>query len=266
MSMLNLPKKVYFKTGCTPVALRELNEIYHAKRAFLVSDVHLKRLGVVSPIRNRLEKKGLRCSEFFSLQGIPTVEDLHKALPELLEFAPDVIVGIGGNSALSTAKLLRLLQDYPDLDLEEASQRSEEIHLSTPGKLVLLATSFCSGAQNTPLAIWQDMAGGNHALKCWDLLPIISITDADYTKTLTQEQIEACYTQLKHQSEVALTHSEDRPYTHALLQEVSEIVENERAKALAGDIVAIERLHYAGSIAGTVYGNLFNAAEYLAMG
>ena len=26
---LNLPKKVYFKAGCTPVALRELGEIYH---------------------------------------------------------------------------------------------------------------------------------------------------------------------------------------------------------------------------------------------
>ena len=35
---LNLPKKVYFKAGCTPVALRELGEIYHCSRALLVTD------------------------------------------------------------------------------------------------------------------------------------------------------------------------------------------------------------------------------------
>ena len=38
MKMLNLPKKVYFKSGSMNVALRELKEVYHLKRALLVSD------------------------------------------------------------------------------------------------------------------------------------------------------------------------------------------------------------------------------------
>ena len=40
---LNLPKKVYFKAGCTPVALRELGEIYHCSCALLVTDPELYR-------------------------------------------------------------------------------------------------------------------------------------------------------------------------------------------------------------------------------
>ena len=36
MNMLNLPKKVYFKDGSMNVALRELIEVYHLKRAYLV--------------------------------------------------------------------------------------------------------------------------------------------------------------------------------------------------------------------------------------
>ena len=35
LQALNLPKKVYFKTGCTPVALRELSEVYHCQRVLL---------------------------------------------------------------------------------------------------------------------------------------------------------------------------------------------------------------------------------------
>ena len=50
MNMLNLPKKVYFKPGSMNVALRELSEVYHLKRAFLVSDLVLYRSGAVRDI------------------------------------------------------------------------------------------------------------------------------------------------------------------------------------------------------------------------
>ena len=50
MNMLNLPKKVYFKDGSMNVALRELSEVYHLKRAFLVSDPGLYRSGIVMSI------------------------------------------------------------------------------------------------------------------------------------------------------------------------------------------------------------------------
>ena len=38
MLWLQLPKKVYYKTGCTPVALREMKEVYNFKRAFIITD------------------------------------------------------------------------------------------------------------------------------------------------------------------------------------------------------------------------------------
>ena len=45
--MLNLPKKVYFKKGAMNVALKELDEVYGLKRAFIISDANLYRLGIV---------------------------------------------------------------------------------------------------------------------------------------------------------------------------------------------------------------------------
>ena len=41
LQALNLPKKVYFKPGCMPVALRELGDIYRCQRALLVTDPEL---------------------------------------------------------------------------------------------------------------------------------------------------------------------------------------------------------------------------------
>ncbi len=38
MLWFRTPQKVYFKKGCLPVALREIEEVLHRKRAFLVTD------------------------------------------------------------------------------------------------------------------------------------------------------------------------------------------------------------------------------------
>ena len=45
LQALNLPKKVYFKPGCMPVALRELGDIYRCQRTLLVTDPELYRAG-----------------------------------------------------------------------------------------------------------------------------------------------------------------------------------------------------------------------------
>ena len=51
---LNLPKKIYFKTGSAPVALRELSDIYHCNRALLITDPKLYLAGVAAPVVDQL--------------------------------------------------------------------------------------------------------------------------------------------------------------------------------------------------------------------
>lgn len=57
-------QEVYFKAGCTPVALRELGEIYHCSRALLVTDPELYRAGIAAPVVDLLRKQGIRAAEF----------------------------------------------------------------------------------------------------------------------------------------------------------------------------------------------------------
>ena len=74
LQALNLPKKVYFKTGCTPVALRELSEVYHCQRALLVTDPELYRAGIAAPVADLLRKQEIRVAEFFTGLGAPPQE------------------------------------------------------------------------------------------------------------------------------------------------------------------------------------------------
>jgi acetaldehyde dehydrogenase/alcohol dehydrogenase len=256
MKMLNLPKKVYFKDGSMQVALRELNEVYHFKRAFLVSDPKLYQLGLVSPVDDWLRKQGVRTAEFFTIGVPPSFADIRSALPKLLEFEPDVIVGVGGGGAMSAAKAMWVLYENPDLDLAAAVKDSSLIPVGQKAKLALVATSFGSGAQNSPFAILQDDAGAECALNSFRLLPEISVTDAQFVKTLPPVQIRADAHYTMSKALRAYAAPEGCEFTEGFLREAVELVLKNLDAAVDGCPKALEKLHNAAALAGAAYGNV----------
>ncbi|WP_312940056.1 iron-containing alcohol dehydrogenase [Oscillibacter sp.] len=262
--MLNLPKKVYFKNGSASVALRELSEVYHLKRALLVSNPRLYRNGTVSSIGGQLRKQGIRTAEFFSISAVPSFADLRSGLPKLSEFQPDVIVGIGGGGAMSAAKALWLLYENPDLDLAAAAEAPARIHTGVKAKQVLVATSFGSGAQNSPFCVLKNDSGETCVIKSFELLPEISVTDARFAESLSPAQIKACGLATLSQSIRGFAGDSCCEYTQGLLREaVSAVLSNLKA-AEGGCPVALEKLHNAAALAGAAYGNVMDTVDFTA--
>ena len=262
MDMLNLPKKVYFKNGSANVALRELSEVYHMKRAFLVSNPRLYRSGFVSSIGRQLQKQGIRTAEFFSIGAVPSFAELRSGLPKLLEFEPDVIVGIGGGAAMSAAKALWLVYEHPGLDLAEAAESPARIRTGMDAKLVLMATSFGSGAQNSPFSVLKDDAGKPCVINSFQLLPEISVTDARFTESLSLAQVKACGLATLAHSIRAFASSGCSEYTQGLLREAVQAVLNNLKAAESGSPAALEKLHNAAALAGAAYGNGMDTIDF----
>lgn len=256
---LNLPKKVYFKSGCTLVALRELGEIYHCSRALLVTDPQLYRAGVTAPIIDRLRRQGIRAAEFFTIGKRVSVSDLRSALPKLNEFQPDVIVGVGGDNAMSAAKALLALYGDPDLDLAAAAADPARIPACAKAKLVLIATNFSSGSQNSPFAILKGEEGQVIVLKSIHLLPEISVTDADFTAGLTAEQVRACGLKSLSRAVRAYLDPDCTELTAGMLTEAIAAVLKYTERAMNGSPSAREKLHNAAALAGASYGNVVDA-------
>ena len=256
---LNLPKKVYFKAGCTPVALRELGEIYHCSRALLVTDPQLYRAGVTAPIIDQLRRQGIRAAEFFTIGKRASVSDLRSALPKLNEFQPDVIVGVGGDNAMSAAKALLALYGDPDLDLAAAAADPARIPACAKAKLVLIATNFSSGSQNSPFAILKGEEGQAIVLKSIHLLPEISVTDADFTAGLTAEQVRTCGLKSLSHAVRAYLDPDCTELTAGMLTEAIAAVLKYTGRAMNGSPSAREKLHNAAALAGASYGNVVDA-------
>lgn len=258
--MLNLPRKVYFRAGSLGVALRELSEIYGCHRAYIVTDVNLYRSGAVSPVADFLRDHGLRTAEFFSLDGKATVEAVEQAVTGANLFEPDVILGIGGGTAMTAAKAVWMRYENPTLSLAEAAKEPEKIVSSGKSKLVLVATDFATGAQNTPFAVLDD-DGKSLVIKSFDLRAEISVTDADFTKSLTGEQVEAGAKALAERAVRAFTDERCDEYAQGLLSEAVSAVLTYKDYAVKGCPTAREKLHNAASVAGAALGNVLDAGD-----
>ena len=127
MLWLRLPEKVYFKKGCLPVALKELNTVMNKKKVFIVTDNFLFNNGFVDPIIKDLNEMGISNQVFFDVPSDPTLSCAKKGAELMTAFAPDCIIAVGGGSAMDAAKIMWVLYEHPEVEFSDMALRFADI-------------------------------------------------------------------------------------------------------------------------------------------
>ena len=200
MLWLQLPKKVYFKTGCTPVALKELYEVYGFKRAFFITDAVLFKLGAIDEMKAQLESNGVMTAEFFDIRVDPQIQDAMKGLPKMHEFEPDVIIAVGGGSAIDTAKIMWIMYEHPEEKFLDMATVFIDIRkrvrfmpqMGKKAKLVCIPTTAGTGSECTPFTIISDAnTGMKWPLIGYEMMPEMAVIDADNMMSLPPKATQA---------------------------------------------------------------------------
>ena len=193
MLWLRVPEKIYFKKGCTSVALRELKDEYNCKKAFIVTDANLFELGMCKPVTDQLTEMGITTSMFYDIRVDPQIQDAMKGMPAMHEFKPDVIIAIGGGSAIDTAKIMWLMYEHPEENFLDLATVFIDIRkrvykfpkMGQKAKLVCIPTTAGTGSEVTPFTIISDaVTGAKWPLADYELLPTMAIVDADFMMNL----------------------------------------------------------------------------------
>ena len=185
MLWFRAPEKVYYKKGCLPVAMAELAD---KKRAFIVTDTFLYQNGYTKPVEEELDAMGITSTVFYNVAPDPTLACAREGAAEMASFRPDLIIAVGGGSAMDAAKIMWVLYEHPDVDFQDMAMRFVDIRKRVYGfpkmgekaYFVAIPTTAGTGSEVTPFAVITDEATGvKYPLADYELLPDMAIVDAD---------------------------------------------------------------------------------------
>ena len=188
MLWFRAPEKVYIKKGCLSVALDELKTVMHRKKAFIVTDSFLYNNGYTRCVEKKLEELGIQHTCFYDVAPDPSLACAKAGAAQMAAFQPDVIIAIGGGSAMDAAKIMWVLYEHPEADFQDMAMRFVDIRkrvytfpkMGEKAYFIAVPTTAGTGSEVTPFAVITDeQTGVKYPLADYELMPNMAIVDAD---------------------------------------------------------------------------------------
>ena len=269
MLWFRTPEKVYFKKGSTPVALDELGRVMGKKRAFIVTDQFLFKNGNTRAIEAKLDSMGIVHDCFYDVEPDPSLECCRRGAKQMSLFEPDVIIAVGGGSAMDAGKIMWVLYEYPDVNFEDMSMDFMDIRkriytfpeMGKKAYFVAVPTSSGTGSECTPFAVITDKETGiKWPLADYELMPDMAIVDVDNAMTAPRGLTAASGIDVMTHAIESYVSIMSSDYTRGLSLQAAKLVFENLPSAYengANDPVARENMHNASCLAGMAFGNAF---------
>ena len=269
MLWFRVPEKVYLKKGCLPVALDELKNVMHKKRAFIVTDEYLYKSGSTRAVTDKLDEMDIVHTTFYDVTPDPVLSCARDGARAMSAFEPDVIIAIGGGSAMDAAKIMWVLYEHPNVDFMDMAMRFIDIRkrvytfpkMGEKAYFIAVPTSAGTGSEVTPFAVITDEESGiKYPLADYELLPDMAIVDADLMMSMPQSLtaasgIDALTHALEAYASVMATE-----FTDAMAIKAIQVIFEYLPRAYENgneDPKAREKMAHASCMAGIAFANAF---------
>ena len=267
MQWFKVPNKIYFEAGSTSY----LAKMPNITKAFIVTDPSMTDLGYVDKVLYQLRKREdyVHCEIFDQVEPDPSLETIMRGVASMNQFRPDVIIALGGGSAIDAAKGMWLFYEHPEADFKNMSLKFLDIRkraykfpqLGKKAQLVAIPTTSGTGSEVTSFAVISDKTENKkYPLADYELTPDVAIIDPEFVMSVPKKS--TAWTGMD-----VLTHAIEAyisilasDYTDALAIHAIEMVftylKDSYTKG-AQDPLAREKMHNASTIAGMAFTNAF---------
>ncbi|CZT57527.1 bifunctional acetaldehyde-CoA/alcohol dehydrogenase [Solibaculum mannosilyticum] len=268
MQWFKVPPKIYFENN----SIQYLEKMPHIRRAFIVTDPTMVKLGYVDKVLYYLRKREEYChSEIYGdVEPNPSVETIMKGVEAMCDFQPDVIIALGGGSAIDAAKGMWLFYEHPDTSFGGMRLKFMDIRkrtfsfprLGDKAQFVAIPTTSGTGSEVTCFSVITDNKSGNmkYPLADYELTPDVAIIDPQFAMTMPPVSTADTGIDVLTHAVEAYVSTLASDYTDGLAIKAIEMVFQYLPRSYkngAKDPVAREKMHNASCIAGMAFTNAF---------
>lgn len=266
MQWFKVPPKIYFEKN----SIQYLAVMQGISRAMIVTDPTMVQFGYVDKIVHYLRKheNNVHYEIFSQVEPDPSIETVMKGTEIMNQFKPDVIIALGGGSAMDAAKGMWLFYEHPETEFFGLKQKFMDIRkrvvkfpqLGTKAKLVAIPTTSGTGSEMTSFSVISDKKNNmKYPLADYELTPDVAIIDPQLVKSLPKSvTADTGMDVLTHAIEAYVSILAN-DYTDGLAIKAIQLIFEYLPKAYANgnDELAREKVHNASAIAGMAFSNAF---------
>ena len=137
----------YFGRGCRAELPNEIKS-RGFKKVLVVTDKALYECGVTGKVTKILDEAGIAYEVYSEVKPNPTVKNVQQGIDKCRECGADVIVAVGGGSAMDTAKGISIVMTNPDrYDIVSLNGLSNTVNKGMP--VIALPTTHGTAAEVT---------------------------------------------------------------------------------------------------------------------
>lgn len=256
MAKFIVPKEIFHGLG----SLVNLKTIKASKAVIVIGGNSVRKNGVLDKVQKLLTEAHIDSAVFSGVEADPSIDTVLRGAEFFTQEQPDVVIGLGGCSAIDAAKAMWIYYEYPDSKLEDLAQPFAVKPLRNKAQFVAVPSTSGTGTEITGLSVITDKAkGSKYPIVSHELTPDMAIIDGELCTSMPPHvTANTGLDALSHGVEAYVSNIADR-YNDALAKGAIQLVFNNLQNAYTepNDKASRQAMHDASCMAGMAFTNVW---------
>jgi len=169
-----------------PGSLQTLKDLTGLNRAVVVTGGDsMESTGVIQRTLDYLATAGIESIVFKGVEPDPSLETVMEGVQAIQQFEPDVILAVGGCSAIDAAKAMWVFYEYPNTVFQDIVPPFTIKKLRNKATFIAVPSTSGTGTEVTCVSVITDRSKGvKYPLVSYEITPDIAIVDGELSSSM----------------------------------------------------------------------------------